>query len=104
MAWMAEYMNSIYNNQRHWLQLDLKHEPGFYMDQNIWGSFIRDPVGIKNRDLPGGRNIMWSTDYPHSETTWPDSRAVMDWQFAGLTDAERRPIVRDNAVRFFGLG
>jgi predicted TIM-barrel fold metal-dependent hydrolase len=104
MAWMAEYMNSIYNNQRHWLQMELKHEPGFYMDQNVWGSFIRDPVGIKNRDLPGGRNIMWSTDYPHSETTWPDSRAVMDWQFAGLTDEERRPIVCDNAVRFFGLG
>ena len=104
MAWMAEYMNSIYNNQRHWLQLELQHEPGFYMDQNIWGSFIRAPVGIKNRSLPGGRNIMWSTDYPHSETTWPDSRAVMDWQFAGLTDDERRPIVHDNAVRFFGLG
>jgi predicted TIM-barrel fold metal-dependent hydrolase len=104
MAWMAEYMNSIYANQRHWLQLELAHEPGFYMDQNVWGSFIRDPVGIKNRDLPGGRNIMWSTDYPHSETTWPDSLAVLDQQFAGLTDDERRPIVRDNAVRFFGLG
>jgi predicted TIM-barrel fold metal-dependent hydrolase len=103
MAWMAEYMDSIYVNQRHWLQLELKHQPSFYMDQNIYGSFIRDPVGIKNRDLPGGRNIMWSTDYPHSETTWPDSRAVMDRQFAGLSDEERRPIVHDNALRFFGL-
>ncbi|HEX4505894.1 MAG TPA: amidohydrolase family protein [Alphaproteobacteria bacterium] len=103
MSWMAEYMDSIYLNQRHWLQLELKREPSFYMDQNIYGSFIRDPVGIRNRDLPGGRNIMWSTDYPHSETTWPDSRAVMDRQFAGLTDDQRRPIVRDNAVRFFGL-
>ena len=103
MAWMAEYMDSIYVNQRHWLQLDLAHPPSFYMDQNVYGSFIRDPVGIRNRELPGGRNIMWSTDYPHSETTWPDSRAVMDRQFAGLSDAERRPIVHDNALRFFGL-
>jgi predicted TIM-barrel fold metal-dependent hydrolase len=103
MAWMAEYMNSIYVNQRHWLQLDLKHQPSFYMDQNVYGSFIRDPVGIRNRHLPGGRNIMWSTDYPHSETTWPDSRAVLDRQFAGLSNDERRPIVHDNALRFFGL-
>lgn len=39
------------------------------MDRNVWGSFIRDTVGVQNRNLPGGRNIMWSTDYPHSETT-----------------------------------
>ncbi len=103
MSWMAEYMDSIYINQRHWLQLDLENPPSFYMDRNVYGSFIRDPVGIRNRDLPGGRNIMWSTDYPHSETTWPDSLAVLDRQFAGLTDEERRPIVRDNALRFFGL-
>jgi len=103
MAWMAEYMDSIYINQRHWLQLDLAQPPSFYMDRNVYGSFIRDPVGIRNRDLPGGRNIMWSTDYPHSETTWPDSRAVLDSQFAGLSDEQRRPIVHDNAMRFFGL-
>ena len=52
MSWMAEYMDSIYHNQRHWLQLELAHEPSFYMDRNVWGSFIRDPVGIRNRDLP----------------------------------------------------
>jgi predicted TIM-barrel fold metal-dependent hydrolase len=103
MSWMAEYMDSIYINQRHWLQLDLKHQPSFYMDQNVYGSFIRDPIGIRNRDLPGGRNIMWSTDYPHSETTWPDSLTVLDQQFAGLTNEERRPILHDNALRFFGL-
>lgn len=103
MAWMATYMDNIYDNQHHWLQLELKHKPSFYMDQNIWGSFIRDPVGIKNREEPGGGNIMWSTDYPHSETTYPDSVQLIEWQFAGLSDKDRRPILRDNALRFFGL-
>ncbi|TZG29391.1 amidohydrolase family protein [Sphingomonas montanisoli] len=103
MSWMAKYMDDIYDNQRHWLQLDLKERPSFYMDQNVYGSFIRDPVGVLNRHLPGGKNIMWSTDYPHSETTWPDSLAVMAQQFGGLSEAEYRPIVHDNAIRFFGL-
>jgi predicted TIM-barrel fold metal-dependent hydrolase len=97
MSWMAQYMDDIYDNQRHWLQLDLKNRPSFYMDQNVYASFIRDPVGVKNRNLPGGRNIMWSTDYPHSETTWPDSQANLDKHFSGLSEDERRPIVRDNA-------
>ena len=103
MAWMATYMDDIYNNQHHWLQLDLKEKPSFYMDQNVYGSFIRDPVGVMNRHLPGGRNIMWSTDYPHSETTWPDSLANLERHFSGVSEEERRPIVRDNALRFYGL-
>jgi predicted TIM-barrel fold metal-dependent hydrolase len=103
MSWMATYMDDIYNNQRHWLQVDLKRPPSHYMDHNIWGSFIRDPVGVKNRNLPGGRNIMWSTDYPHSETTWPESQANLERHFAGLSEADRRPIVRDNALKFYGL-
>jgi predicted TIM-barrel fold metal-dependent hydrolase len=103
MSWMAQYMDDIYDNQRHWLQLELKNRPSFYMDQNVYASFIRDPVGVKNRHLPGGRNIMWSTDYPHSETTWPDSQKSLDRHFAGLSEAEMRPIVRDNAIKFFGL-
>jgi len=103
IAFTAEYMDTIYDNQRHWLKLELAMKPSEYFDCNVYASFIRDPEGIRNRALPGGRNIMWSTDYPHSETTWPESRKVMDWQFAGLTEEEIRPIVHDNARRFYGL-
>jgi predicted TIM-barrel fold metal-dependent hydrolase len=103
MSWMAQYMDGIYDNQRHWLQLELKHRPSVYMDRNVWGSFIRDPVGIQNRNMAGGRNIMWSTDYPHSETTWPDSMEVLERQFSGVPQEERRPILRDNALRFYGV-
>jgi predicted TIM-barrel fold metal-dependent hydrolase len=46
---------------------------------------------------------MWSTDYPHSETTWPESTKVMDRQFEGVPEEEVRPIVHDNARRFYGL-
>lgn len=102
-AWMARYMDNIYDNQRHWLDMELKHHPSYYMDKNVYGSFIRDPVGIQQRNMLGAKNIMWSTDYPHSETTYPDSVATLEQQFAGLTWEERRPIVHDNAMRFYGL-
>jgi predicted TIM-barrel fold metal-dependent hydrolase len=102
-AWMAKYMDDIYDNQRHWLEVELKHQPSHYMDKNIYGSFIRDPLGIANRNKKGGRNIMWSTDYPHSETTWPASMDLIEKHFAGLSDEERRPVVSDNARRFYAL-
>jgi len=103
LAFVAEYMDNIYDSQRHWLKLDLKLKPSEYFDRNIYASFIRDPVGIRNRNLKGAGNIMWSTDYPHSETTWPESVKTMEWQFEGVSEEEMRPIVRDNARRFYGL-
>ena len=102
-TWLAQYMDSIWENQRHWTSCNLREVPSFYMDRNVYGSFIRDEEGIRSRNLPGGRNIMWSTDYPHSESTWPNSRQVLDEQFAGLSDEERRPIVCDTAKRFYSL-
>ncbi len=102
-AWMAEYMDGIWHNQRHWTNSKLDHLPSYYMDHNIYGSFIRDPIGIDNRHKTGGKNIMWSTDYPHSETTWPSSMTIMEEHFAGLSDEERRPIVCDNARKFYAI-
>jgi predicted TIM-barrel fold metal-dependent hydrolase len=102
-SWMATYMDNSYFGQKHWTGVNLKMAPSDYMDRNVWGSFIRDPIGIKLRHEKGGKNIMWSTDYPHSESTWPNSRAEMDQQFAGLSEDEIRPIVYDNARRFYGL-
>ena len=45
---------------------------------------------------------MWSTDYPHPACTWPDSRKLVDEEFAGIPDDERELIVCGNAER--GLG
>ena len=102
-AWMADYMDNVWDGHPSWSQFPLKHKPSYYMDQNVWGSFIRDPVGISQRHRKGGHNIMWSSDYPHSETSWPESQASIDWQFEGLTPEERKPILVDNARRFYGL-
>jgi predicted TIM-barrel fold metal-dependent hydrolase len=103
MAWMAEYMDNFYSQHPSWAKVKLKERPSHYMDQNVYGSFIRDPIGVTLRHRKGGKNIMWSSDYPHSETSWPNSKAEIDKQFEGVSEAERRPVLYDNARRFFGL-
>ena len=102
-AFMAEYMDAIWNNQKHWTKNALKNPPSHYMSQNIYGSFIRDPIGVANRNLLGAGNIMWSTDYPHSETTWPNSMDILEYNFRGVPEEERRPILYDNAKKFYAL-
>jgi len=104
MAWMAEYMDRTWEKQRYWTGSTLTEKPSFFMDRNVYGSFIHDRVGILNRHLPGGKNIMWSSDYPHSETTFPNSRQVIDRDFAGIPEAEIDEIVCARARRLYRVG
>jgi len=102
-SWLAEYADRTWEKQRFWTESKLKNPPSYYMDNNVWGSFIQDRNGILNHDRPGGRNIMWSSDFPHSETTFPNSHAVIRRDFAGVPEAAIQDIICNNAKRFLRL-
>jgi predicted TIM-barrel fold metal-dependent hydrolase len=104
MAWATEYMDRTWERQRYWTESKITEKPSFYMDRNVFGSFIQDRVGILSRDLPGGRNIMWSSDYPHSETTFPKSHEIIARDFAGVPEAEVRMIAGERARRVYSVG
>jgi predicted TIM-barrel fold metal-dependent hydrolase len=103
MAWLAEYLDRTWEKQRYWTESKLEEKPSVYMDRNVYGSFINDRVGIVNREFPGGHNIMWSSDYPHSETTFPHSHDVITRDFAGVPEADISEIVCDRARRVYFL-
>lgn len=103
MAWMAEYMDRTWERQRYWTESPLTEKPSYYLDQNVYASFIHDRVGVLNRDQPGGRNIMWSSDYPHSETTFPHSLKVIERDFEGIPMDDVNEIICNRAERLYGL-
>lgn len=103
LSWMAEYMDRTWEKQRFWVGSTLDQTPSFYMDQNIYASFLQDRCGILNRNLPGGRNIMWSSDYPHSETTFPISHDIIARDFAGVSEEDIDAIICTRAARLFAL-
>jgi predicted TIM-barrel fold metal-dependent hydrolase len=66
-------------------------------------TFMRDKAAIAARDIIGVDRLMWSSDFPHGDSTWPDSQAVIDEQMVGVPDAEQRMMLHDNAARLYGL-
>ena len=60
-------------------------------------------MGVRLRDLPGCKNIMWTSDYPHSETTFPYSHETIEENFRGVPEEDKRWIVAGCAEKFFGL-
>jgi predicted TIM-barrel fold metal-dependent hydrolase len=102
-AFAANYMDETWHKQRHWVNSVLDKEPSYYMDKNIYGSFIHDRAGILSRDMPGAGNIMWSSDYPHSETTFPDSQDKITELFEGVPEADKNLILGGRANKLFNL-
>jgi predicted TIM-barrel fold metal-dependent hydrolase len=103
IPWAANYMDRTWEMQRYWTECAIRHPPSYYFDQNVYASFISDPIGVELRKHPGGKNIMWSSDYPHSETTFPHSHEVIAQNFTGVPKAERDWIIAGCAKQFFGL-
>ncbi|MEA3178291.1 MAG: hypothetical protein QOI59_1814 [Gammaproteobacteria bacterium] len=103
-AWFCEYVDATWKKQRFWTKSTLVEPPSFYMERNVYGSFINDAVGIANRNFPGAKNIMWSSDYPHSETTYPHSRESIEAQFQGVPEADRRQIICERARALYRVG
>ena len=66
-------------------------------------TFIDDRDGIRLRDSIGVDRIMWSSDFPHLDSSWPESQRFLDDQLAGVPDEERRRIVAENCIRLYGL-
>jgi predicted TIM-barrel fold metal-dependent hydrolase len=103
IPFVVQYVDHLYEKHRHWTKLDLKERPSYYLRRQVYATFMEDEVGLRERHALGVDNIMWSSDYPHSETTWPNSRQLVEQWLAELTPEETRKIVRDNARSLYGL-
>ena len=78
-------------------------KPSEYFRRNMALTFMDDEVGLGMRHMIGVENILWSTDFPHPATTWPNSRSVVARQFADIPDDERDLICSGNAARIYSL-
>lgn len=81
----------------------LDDKPSAYFHRQMYLTFVDDPRGLEQRHELGVDRIMWSTDFPHPATSWPNSQAVVEKNFAGVPDEERDLIVAGNAARLYGL-
>jgi predicted TIM-barrel fold metal-dependent hydrolase len=81
----------------------IPEHPSTYFRSNVSATFQHDPVGVRERAEIGVDNLMWASDFPHSDSTWPRSREYVARDFAGVPEPELRRITHDNAARLYGL-
>jgi len=77
--------------------------PSDFFHANVVLSFQEDAIGIRLRDVIGVDNMMWGSDYPHSESTFPQSRKILAEILAGVPEAEQARIVGGTTARVYGF-
>ncbi len=81
----------------------MKCMPSDLFHRNFWATFMIDTVGLELRHRLNIDHLLWSTDYPHTGTDWPNSRVTIDRIFRGLPKVEVRKMLHDNAKALYGL-
>ena len=105
MPFLLERLDNIFTNSRAWAGLDsaITELPSSYIAGRVYGCFFEDDFGISVRDSIGIEQIAFETDYPHQDSTWPDSHEIVARLAQSLTPTELHRVVRGTAIEMFQL-
>jgi predicted TIM-barrel fold metal-dependent hydrolase len=105
LAWVLTSMDQIYQ-KHHMFHRDmdkLELLPSEYFKRQGHACFMDDPVAVQSRTFTGAHTIMFGTDYPHHEGTFPHTQEAVERIFAGVPDREIQMMVGDNAAKLYGF-
>ena len=102
---MLGTMNYTYRERHEEASHRFKNDmlPSDFFARNVFLSFQEDDIGVRLRDRIGVDRMMWGSDYPHSESTFPRSREVLDEILEGVPQQERHEIVCGTTARLYGF-
>ena len=103
LPFVIQRWDQAHATSRYMQTTPLKLRPSEYFHRQVYATFIDDAVGVENRHQIGIDNIMWSSDYPHTASTWPHSRDIIARDFKTAPEAEKWKIVRENVIELYDL-
>jgi predicted TIM-barrel fold metal-dependent hydrolase len=105
IPYILERADTVWQEHRAWARTQelVPEPPSTYYYRQIYGCFFRDRHGIEAIDAVGPDNVTFETDYPHTDSTWPDTRKVAEELMAGVPQEVVDKVMRTNAARMLHL-
>jgi predicted TIM-barrel fold metal-dependent hydrolase len=107
IGWIPYFLERAdYTYQRHkaWTRPDLGGRlPSEVFNEHIITCFIADNFGLTHLEEMNEDMVTWECDYPHSDSTWPNSPELVDESVKGLSDAQIEKVTHGNAMRLFSF-
>ncbi len=98
-----DYFYDLHGEKRKARGIFCERPPSEILRQHIGYTFIFDYTGIVARKVIGENALMWSSDFPHGGSTWPDSQKVIAEQLAGVPESDAQKIIWGNAAALYGF-
>jgi len=99
VAMLLDRLDNMVDRSGYGLGWDLR--PAEVLQRNFWFCTIDDPSTIDTRKRIGVGNIMVEVDYPHGDSTWPDTQSVIEKYWGHLPAAELRAMCSENAAALY---
>jgi predicted TIM-barrel fold metal-dependent hydrolase len=105
-GWVPHWMYRSNHAAERWgsaMKRTISKQPGDYVLSNCHFTFQDDATAYTDPTLVDSDCLMWASDFPHTDSTWPRSADILAEHTAHLTEAQRRRVTRDNTVEVFNL-
>ncbi len=105
IGWIPNYLKRFdwYSYRFKTRYPQMKMGGGEYWRQHVYSTFQDDVPGVRCRDLIGVDKLMWGSDYPHFDSTFPKSLEAIERNFEGVPDDEREMILGGNMLKLYNL-
>ncbi len=105
-GWLPHYMyraDHAWEKFRYFDRDALPMAPSEYIRRQLYATFQDDPIGPSTWEYFGEDNYMWASDFPHTDSTWPESQTVIEKDFANVPERVTQKIVADNAIKLYRM-
>jgi predicted TIM-barrel fold metal-dependent hydrolase len=106
LAWVPGMLHDadmIYNSFPTMVSPKLKHPPSWYWRQHCYATFMTDPVGLEMLHRIGAETALWSSDYPHQESTFGYTRGAIEAVFRACSVEDAQKILGKTALELFRM-
>ena len=103
MPFMLQQWDYYYRRFRGVNPPPINKDPSEYFKQQIYLTFFNDSVGGRNLEWWGEDNCMWSNDFPHPNSTWPNSRKVIERDLGHLPKEKQTKLLYANVARLYNM-
>lgn len=101
--WAYRLDHAAYNERDDGILEGLSKLPSEYLHTNVFNTFQDDWVAFATKDHMNYRQLLWASDYPHPDSTFPNSQRLLAKHASDLSEDERKAILRENVKNLFGL-
>ncbi len=105
IGWLPYILERLDDTYEERLSDDLKLSlpPSAYFKRQIYATFQKDFHGVRAMAEIAPDNVMWGSDYPHRDGTWPFSKKAIEEQFRGVDEAIKRKMLWENVRMVYRL-